>query len=382
VNIILNIEPVRFPLTGIGRYTYELAQALQASNDINSLKFFAATRFVEALPQPSSQGDTGHGLRRLVQKSAIAMEAYRLLMPALRARVLKGQGEYIYHSPNFFLPKIDGPTVATFHDLSPFTWSECHDPVKVRYLQKELRKALDRADRLITDSEFNRRELADFAGISLDRIDAVPLASGAEFCPRAEAELSSLLKRYQLEYQGFTLFVGTIEPRKNILTLLEAYEQLPLTLRRRWPLVLTGYRGWASEQIHARIKQAEHEGWARYLGFLPADDLPGLFSAARLFAFPSHYEGFGLPVLEAMSSGVPVVCSNSSSLPEVAGGAALLCNSRDVESLREHLHTGLEDTAWREQAMAKGLEHAAGFSWRRCATETIAVYRKLAQDGM
>lgn len=272
--------------------------------------------------------------------------------------------------------------MATFHDLSPFTWSECHDPIKVRYLQKELRKTLDRADRLITGSEFSRHELADFAGVPLERIDTVPLASGTEFCPREEAELWFLLKRYQLEYQGFSLFVGTIEPRKNILTLLDAYEQLPLTLRRRWPLVLAGYKGWTSEQIHVRIKQAEHEGWARYLGFLPADDLPGLFSAARLFVFPSHYEGFGLPVLEAMSSGVPVVCSNSSSLPEVAGGAALLCDPKDVEGLREHLHTGLEDPAWREQARVKGLDHAAGFSWRRCATETIAVYRKLAQDGM
>jgi alpha-1,3-rhamnosyl/mannosyltransferase len=97
VNIILNVEPIRFPLTGIGRYTYELASALQASNEISNLEFFAVTRFLSALPQPASQGDTAHGVRRFLQKSAFAMETYRLLMPALRARALKGKGEYIYH---------------------------------------------------------------------------------------------------------------------------------------------------------------------------------------------------------------------------------------------------------------------------------------------
>ena len=186
-----------------------------------------------------------------------------------------------------------------------------------------------------------------------------------------------MLKRYQLEYQGYSLFVGTIEPRKNIVTLLDAYARLPVSVRRQWPLILTGYKGWQSEAIHARIKDAERQGWARYLGFLPAEDLPGLYAGARLFAFPSLYEGFGLPVLEAMSSGVPVVCSDSSSLPEVVGSAALMCAPMDVETLAMNLLKGLEDNIWRTQAVTQGLQQSAGFSWERCAQETIAVYQKL-----
>ena len=379
MKVILNVEPIRFPLTGIGRYTYELAKSLQQSDSIVDLRLFSATRFLHSLPQPSSQSSHAHGLKRMVQKSYLAMETYRLLMPWLRARALRRQDDCIYHSPNFFLPIFPGKTVSTFHDLSPFTWAECHDPVKVRYLQKELRKTLDRADQLITDSEFTRAELAAFSGLPIEKIHAVPLASASEFQPYSETTLQPLLERYQLSYQGYGLFVGTIEPRKNILTLLDAYTRLPPNVRRQWPLILTGYRGWQSDAIHARIKEAERQGWARYLGFLPAEDLPGLYAGARVFAFPSLYEGFGLPVLEAMSSGVPVVCSDSSSLPEVAGPSALMCAPKDVETLTEHLRKGLEDNLWRTGAIEQGLRHSATFTWQRCAKETIAVYRKLAQ---
>lgn len=377
MKVILNVEPIRFPLTGIGRYTYELAKALRTSSCIDELKLFSATRFLQELPQSDLKDNPVHGLKRIVQKSYLAMEAYRLLMPWLRSKALRKHGDYIYHSPNFFLPVFPGRKVATFHDLSPFTWSECHDPVKVRYLQKELRTTLNRADRLITDSEFTRCELAEFSGLAMDKIHAVPLASAPEFQPYPEVDLQPLLKRYQLEYQGYSLFVGTIEPRKNIVTLLDAYARLPVSVRRQWPLILTGYKGWQSEAIHARIKDAERHGWARYLGFLPAEDLPGLYAGARLFAFPSLYEGFGLPVLEAMSSGVPVVCSDSSSLPEVVGSAALMCAPMDVETLAMNLLKGLEDNIWRTQAVTQGLQQSAGFSWERCAQETIAVYQKL-----
>jgi len=314
----------------------------------------------------------------LVQKSTVALEAYRLLMPLLRRQALKGNGDALYHGPNFFLPPYAGPSIATFHDLSPFTWMECHAPQRVRYWQKEMRKTLDRASALITDSEYTRHELAGYFGWPIERIHAVPLASSAEFCVRHYEDLRLPLARYGLAPGNYSLFVGTIEPRKNIDTLLAAYGRLPVAIRSRWPLILTGYEGWRNEQIRQRIEQAEAEGWARYLGFVPASDLPLLFSGARLFTFPSLYEGFGLPVLEAMSSGVPVVCSNSSSLPEVAGKAALMSEPLDVEALTDNLRRGLEDEHWRSSAIDEGLSHSAMFSWQRCASETIAVYKTVA----
>ncbi|WP_060479708.1 glycosyltransferase family 4 protein [Pseudomonas monteilii] len=378
MKLILSVEPVRFPLTGIGRYTYELATRLQRSSEINDLQLFAGRRFLPSLPTAADQSDAVHGLKRLVQKNSVAVEAYRRLMPYLRKRALKGHEDHLYHSPNYYLPPFAGPSVATFHDLSPFTWAHCHAPQIARFLQKELTLTLQRADALITDSHYTRQELADYFGWPMERIYAVPLASSPEFHPRSADSLREALARYGLQAGGYSLFVGTIEPRKNLETLLDAYGKLPVALRQRWPLILTGYHGWRSEAIHQRIAQAQQQGWARYLGFAASEDLPLLYAGARLFTFPSHYEGFGLPVLEAMSSGVPVVCSNSSSLPEVAGQAALMCAPGDVDGLSALLRQGLEDENWRLAAVQQGLTHAAGFSWERCAQATIEVYRKVS----
>lgn len=377
MKVILSVEPVRFPLTGIGRYTQELARSLEKSPDISDLRFFAGRRFLEAIPPPSSSAGGGYGLKRVMQRSHLATEAYRLLMPLLKRQALKGCADYLYHGPNFFIPPFPGRSVATFHDLSPFTWADCHPGERVRFMQKEMHKTLTRASGLITDSEYTRREVAEYFAWPLDRIHAVPLASSSDFRPRVASELSEVLHRHGLQPGGYSLYVGTIEPRKNIVTLLDAYERLPVALRRRWPLILSGYKGWRSEEIHGRIEDAQRAGWARYLGFVPGEDLPLLFAGARLFAFPSLYEGFGLPVLEALSSGVPVVCSNSSSLPEVAGEAALMSEPLDVDAFTANLQRGLEDDAWRTMAIASGLRHAASFSWERCARQTIEVYRKV-----
>lgn len=377
MKLVLSVEPIRFPLTGIGRYTYELALRLKQSSEISDLQFFAGRSFLPELPTASNESGSGYGLKRAIQKNFLAVEAYRLLMPILRKAALKGHGDFLYHSPNYYLPPFAGGSVATFHDLSPFTWAHCHAPQLVRYLQKELKTTLVRADALITDSEFTRQELASYFSWPIERIHTVPLASSPEFYPRPAESLIPALARHGLKPNGYTLFVGTIEPRKNIETLLAAYSRLPLALRTRWPLILTGYHGWRNDVIHQKLESARREGWAHYLGFVPAEDLPLLFAGARVFAFPSLYEGFGLPVLEAMSSGVPVVCSNSSSLPEVAGDAALMCAPMDVEELTRLIERGLTDEAWRQCAVVNGMRNAQGFSWERCAQETLQVYRKV-----
>jgi alpha-1,3-rhamnosyl/mannosyltransferase len=182
------------------------------------------------------------------------------------------------------------------------------------------------------------------------------------------------MKKFGILYQEYSLFVGTIEPRKNLLVLLDAYECLPLMVRNQWPLVIAGYQGWRSEHIHARIARGVRTGWIKYLGFVDGNDLPLLFSGARLFVFPSLYEGFGLPVLEAMASGVPVVCSNSSSLPEIAEGVALMGNPQDAQALSGLIHRALTDLTWRTEATLRGLARARDYSWKRCAQSTANVY--------
>jgi glycosyltransferase involved in cell wall biosynthesis len=383
MKVILSVDSVKFPLTGIGRYTHELAKQLQLQPDFELL-LFANGHVVEEMLDYSQveinntiKSGLTNWLKNLLLKSNIAVKTYQMLIELRSKNALYGYESSIFHGPSYYLPKFTGCSVATFHDLSIFTHAQYHSPERVRFMLRELNLTLKRASFLITDSEYTRQELSAYFGYPLDRIRAIPLACTDAFHSRVAAETSPILLRYGLKHQSYTLFAGTIEPRKNIDTLLDVYAALPEVTRHQWPLVLAGYRGWQSEDLHARIKVAVSEGWLYYLGYVASDDLPYLFAGARLFVFPSFYEGFGLPVLEAMSSGVPVVCSNSSSLPEVVGDAAAMCDAKDVRALHSLIEIGLNDALWRKQAIEKGLLQAKKFSWKKCAEQTVGVYREL-----
>lgn len=379
MKVILSIDAIKFPLTGIGRYTFELAQELEKSSAIEEVKFMSGYKFYPRLPNKNIVPSPGQRqkLKSWLKKSRFFTEFYRLTSSRLKSLVLKKQRDFIYHSPNFYLPAFSGKSIVTFHDLSIFIWPQCHPAERVKFMQKELLLTLKRADALITDSEFTRQELANYFNYPLTKVHAVPLASSGNFYPRSASQLTEVLHNYQLVAGQYVLFTGSIEPRKNIQTLLDAYARLPALLRHKWPLVISGYSGWNSEELHHRIQQGEKEGWLRYLGFTSDDDLPFIFSGARLFVFPSLYEGFGLPVLEAMASGVPVVCSNAASLPEVVGDAALMFEPLDVVALTELLLQGVEDDRWREQSISLGRARSKNFSWQRCAQETINVYEQV-----
>ncbi|ARU06585.1 glycosyl transferase family 1 [Comamonas serinivorans] len=211
-----------------------------------------------------------------------------------------------------------------------------------------------------------------------ERVTAIHLAADAVFRPHTPAMLAPAMQALGLRAGRYSLFVGTVEPRKNIARLIEAYARLSRDLRLTWPLVLVGGPGWHSEAIHARMAQAQAEGWLRYLSFIDQRWLPAVYAGARLLAYPSLYEGFGLPIVEAMACGTPVLTSNASCMPEVAGGAAHLVDPLDVEDLAHGLARCLEDEAWLVQARTQGLARAAALSWDRCADETVAVYRQLS----
>jgi alpha-1,3-rhamnosyl/mannosyltransferase len=377
MKVILSIDSVKFPLTGIGRYTYELTKQLQSKSDLDLL-MYANGQLVSDLPATGQIKPRRSGwLRGQLLKSDLLTKTYQTLNGVRSQFSLKDQGDAIFHGPGFYLPTFSGSSVATFHDLSMFTHAQYHPPERVRFMQRELNSTLQRASLLITDSEYTRQELASYFGYPLDKIRAIPLACSAVFHPREAVSTSSALNRLGLKHGDYTLYAGTIEPRKNIEALLDAYSALPDAIRRRWPLVLAGYQGWNSEHLHTRIAAAVSAGWAHYLGYVADEDLPHLFAGARVFVFPSHYEGFGLPVLEAMASGVPVVCSNMSSLPEVAGEAALMCAPDDVDMLGQLISTALEDENYRADAITKGLVQSSAFSWQQCAKETMAVYQEL-----
>lgn len=382
MKVVLSVDPVKFPLTGIGRYTHELGKGLRSELG-DGLRFLRGYRITEELPQATDDRPMAStpAWKRLAQQNALAVGAFRRLNPWLKARALRGLEDHVFHGPNYYLPPFGGRSVVTIHDLSHYVWTQGHPPERVRYMQAEMELSLKRASALITDTEYTRQEVARFFGWPLEKIHAVHLASGPEFAPRTLEELEQPLAAHGLVPDAYTLFTGTVEPRKNIGTLLDAYGRLPASLRGNCPLVVCGYRGWQSDALHRRLQEAQDQGWVKYLGFVPNAALPLLMAGARLFAYPAHYEGFGLPVLEAMASGVPVVCSNATTLPEVSGGAAAMHDANDVDALLVHLQRGLEDDIWRNDARERGLVRAGVFSWARCARETMAVYQAVSNDG-
>ncbi len=380
MKVVLSVDPIKFPLTGIGRYTFELAQGLQRAG-LQDLQFLRGVGLTRQIPVPNQAQpmSTLPAWKQLAQKNRWVVAAFRTINPWLKARALRGLEDHVFHGPNYYLPPFGGRSVVTMHDLSPYLWSQSHPPERVRYMQAEIELSLKRASALITDTEYTRQEVARFFSWPLDRIYVVPLASATEFSPRPPEEITPVIAEFGLAPGAYTLFTGTVEPRKNLDVLLDAYLKLPVTLRKAWPLVIAGYRGWGGNALHDRLRQAQDQGWLRYLGFVPQHTLPFLMAGARLFAYPSLYEGFGLPVLEAMACGVPVVCSNASTLPEVAGSAAAFHDPDNVDALVDLLAKGLTDEGWRTKASAAGLAQAAGFSWQRCTQETMNVYKAIAQ---
>ena len=382
LDVILGADSISAPLTGIGRYALELARGLAQHPAVARTRYFSLGRWVE-LPQ-LMQADAGTAqqaqlrtLRSVLAGNRAAVQAFRLLMPPLQRLRLRGQQGAIYHSPNFFLPPFTGRTVTTVHDLSHHIYPQFHPPTRVDYMQRMLPDSLRRASHVITVSESARQDLIAHFGHPADQITAITLGAAPAFRPRNDAEIAPVMARYRLRAGNYTLFVGTIEPRKNIDRLLQAYESLPPDLRQQHPLVLVGGAGWRSEGTHAHMARAAAAGWLQYLRYVPQADMPALYAGARLFAYPSLYEGFGLPVLEAMACGVPVVTSNVSSLPEVAGRAALLIHPEDTDALSSALAQSLQDGPWRHRARAAGLARAATFSWQKCVNRTVQVYQQL-----
>lgn len=390
MKVILAVDAVVAPLTGIGRYAVELVQRLPQHPLVEQMRFFSFGRWVDgaqlarlamaAPPSEAALASPRPSLRSRLAGNRLAVRAYQALTPHFFGWRLRAEAPAVFHSPNYFLPPFPGRSVATFHDLSHLWFPQFHPAARIDYLQRALPDTLRRADFLITDAESVRLEVIRHFGWPADRIAAVPLGVDPIFRPRPGADLRPFLHRYGLPESGYTLYVGTIEPRKNLERLLAAYEALPAALRQRWPLVLAGSRGWRSEKIHDRLRKGAAAGWVQYLDFVAQHDLPLLYAGARLFAYPSLYEGFGLPPLEAMASGIPVVTSNVSSLPEVVGTAAMMVEPHDVAALTAALKRALEDDDWRVAAIELGLARAAKLGWAECIENTVSVYTKVLQQ--
>lgn len=386
MRVLLNCESLRPPLTGIGNYTTQLLRRLRMHPEVDSVLCHRDGGFSQGNEPPQTGGPVdGRGSRSGAFVGAIKVAvravpgAYEL-RAWMRDRQFKRDaqraGASVYHEPNYILKPFAGPSVATIHDLSHIRYPQYHPRERVAFLQRNLPKTIARADRIITVSQFVRQELVELMGVEPGRVVAIPLAAGPEFRPRTADETVAVLARLGLSRGRYLLSVATFEPRKNLAGLLRAYRMLDEKLRRAFPLVLAGAPGWRSGELTGEIDRAVSTGDVRLLGYLPAEELVQVYAGAAGFAYVSHYEGFGLPLLEAMASAVPVLTSNRASMPEVAADAALYADPDSIEQIRDGLRELLHSPGSSAMLGVKGVTRAASFSWERCADRTVDVYRQ------
>lgn len=279
----------------------------------------------------------------------------------------------LYHAMTFVSPLVlNRPSVVTVYDLSFMRYPEVLSTARRLYLRLFTALSCRRAARVIGISESTARDVRDLLNIPQAKIDvALGGYDTATYTPLSPNTVGDFKRKNGLP-DRFWLFVGTLEPRKNLVTLLDAYARL----KTRPPLVIAGGKGWLYEEIFERVARYNLAGEVHFPGFLPAEDLPLWYNSAEVFVYPSVFEGFGLPVLEAMACGTPVIVSDASSLPEVAGNAGLCIPPHDVDAWADALHRAYIDAAWRESATARGLAEAKRFTWRHTAESTIQSYRR------
>ena len=267
------------------------------------------------------------------------------------------------------------PSVITIHDLAFLSFPQTFRRLNRTYLTWATRMSARRAARILAVSEFTRQEIVRLLGVPAERIVVTYDACDARFAPPEPATLAAFRARAGLP-ERFILFVSTIEPRKNIPTLLDAYAHIAASTDA--PLIIGGGKGWLYEPVFARLEALGLGDRVRFAGFIDAADLPLWYAAATVFTLPSLYEGFGMPLLEAMACGTPVVTTSSSSLPEVVGEAGLIVPPTDAEALGAALLRLLRDAELRAELRERGLQRARRFSWRETAERTLAAYQDAA----
>ncbi len=282
------------------------------------------------------------------------------------------RGLRLLHSMAFVTPIMEPcPTVITVYDLSFLHFPERFPPLQRYYLSSQTRRSCRRAKRIITISQSSRQDVHHFFDVPLSRIDVVVPGVDAVYRPLAETAVSAFRANHGLE--RFVLHVGTLQPRKNISVLIEAMARLE---DPEVKLVLVGGKGWLYDDIFRQVQTLGLIERVIFTGYVPDDELPLWYNAAELLVFPSLYEGFGLPILEAMACGTPVIASNSSSIPEAVGEAGMLFAPSDVESLVNQMTAVLTNSDLQNKLCQQGLQHAQTFSWARAGLATAKIYRR------
>ena len=374
MKIVINTIPLLSPLMGIGKYTYQIARSLKVMDNKNEYSFFYGYYTNKILFVSEKKAHFFNSRERL-RKIPLLRSVPRKLTNTVNYFYKKKFD--IYFEPNFIPVSIPAKrTVATICDFSFVRCPEWHPIERIQHFQKFFWEKIKRVDRIIFISDFIKNEAINQYGFPPEKLVTIYLG----FDPRIfriyqVEELNIAKKQYGLP-ENFILFAGSIEPRKNLITLIRSYVQLEDSVRNEYKLVFVGSKGWENEEVLSLLKKFKKE--IIFMGYVPEKDLGKFYNLASVFVYPTFYEGFGLPLLEAMACGCPVIASHSASLPEIGGDAAYYVDPQDVNSISQGINLVLKEGEIMERMKAKGLDRAKLFSWEKSARDHLAVFREVS----
>ena len=374
MTVYIDVSAAVHRRAGLGRYAESLARALVSTHSDRYALFYNQERGIEPLVGlehlPARTVALGYKpWRMLVWLGQLGRVGFDKLVP----------GAEIFHATeHLLLPLQTIPTVLTVHDLIFRHLPAHHKPLNRWYLNLTMPLYCRRAAHIVAISKWTARDLISTYGVPQEKVTVVPEAADPRFHPLPLDTVAAVRARYGLPVR-YLLFVGTIEPRKNLSRLLAAFEAVYADGLTDG-LVIVGRRGWLYDDFFAALEQSPARDRVILPGYVPDEDLPAVYAGAQALVFPSLYEGFGLPVLEAMACGTPVLASFASSVPEVGGQAAFYFDPTSEEEITSSVHRLLRDNALKEEMQVEGLAQAARFSWEKAAAETEAVYSAVLKE--
>lgn len=367
--------PLASPRTGVGHYTFELAHALALLAPDDYFELVSPQPFDQSLHVRIEQGLPPNLAAVNPKATLLSRRWWAVGLPLYLRRTSLD----LFHGTNYDVPLWSRRrTVVTIHDLSILLHPQNHQRHLVRRARRRLPLMARAATMVITPSESVKREVCEHLNINADKIVVTPEAPRRSFRPVPIEETVAVRARLGVE-ADFILFVGTIEPRKNLLTLVRAFDEVLRNTPIRPQLVIAGGEGWLMDEFFSFVEKSGAGERVRFTGYLTDEDLRALYSSCRIFVYPSLYEGFGLPPLEAMACGAPVITSSIPAIAETVGNAAHLVDPNDVGDLARSITELWNDKGRREHLSAAGVECAAEFTWERTAQLTLEVYREMIE---
>mgnify|MGYP001593684156 CR=1 FL=1 len=380
MKIGIDISALTLRRTGVGNYSLSVLESLLSLDKKNRYTLFAFVFSGESLIKESSLVKFPNAEVKIYRTHRGLLRRFWHFIPFISADFFYRGVDFLHLSDIFYLPTRNIPTLATIYDLTPSLFPHYHYARNIKFHDRRNKFIAKHSKLVITLSQNSKKDINSVIGIPPGKIRVVPGAISDKYRPiENRTIIKKVLKKYHLKDGQYFLFIGTIEPRKNIEGLLEAYGKIRSQLKSPFKVVLVGEKAWGWKNIQKSIHRLNLKKDTLVTGYIPDNDLVPIINGAKAFIYPSFYEGFGLPVLETMACGIPVIGSNTSSLPEVIGDGGLMVNPKDYTKLASYMLRITRDVKLHAELSRKALERAKLFSWKKSAQMTLQVYNEMEE---